>query len=152
MIDRHAIDGKPTAAEWRQIDSVFERAIKLPRSSLHGVLNGTEQYFVLRQDRRQIIGVYILRTRPLRDCLDAEDYPAVAKYKGVGVEGVLLALDPDYHGQGLGRNLINIPQELGYAYVWGQAMGELDNLEKWKRRREHIATIGNVHITAQAFR
>lgn len=137
----------PTAADMARIEDIFEAAIGLDRQALRAVLTGDETYYVLRPDDIHIIGVYILRDEALPFHLSLK--PSGVKYRGRGAHGVLLAIDPAYKGQGWGRLLIEHPKELGYDYIWGQAMASLNNLEFWKRRREHLATIHGVHITAQ---
>jgi GNAT superfamily N-acetyltransferase len=133
----------PTGSDWRQIDDIFEDAIGLHRSSLHGVLSGTETYHVLR-DGDRIAGVYILRERSLPSTYRD-------KYRGLGVEGVMLGMRSEYRGQGLGLQLIELPKALGYDYVWGYALDTLNNLEHWKKRREHLETVGGVHLTAELY-
>lgn len=48
-----------------------------------------------------------------------------------GVEGVCLFLLPEYRNLGIGRELRELPRKLGYDYVWGQALEQLSNLDKW---------------------
>lgn len=88
----------------------------------------------------------------MRRCRSFSHSSRPASSTGVGgAHGVLLAIDSAYKGQGWGRLLIEHPRSLGYDYIWGQAMASLNNLEFWKKRREHLATIHGVHITAQLF-
>lgn len=141
----------PTPADWQQIDDIFEDAIGLDRAALHRAVRPGDTYHVLH-DGPHMAGVYILRELPLSACLDPKRYPAVAKYQGRGVEGVMLGLRSQHRGQGHGLRLIELPKALGYDYVWGQALDSLNNLELWKKRREHLATFrGMIHVTAEKF-
>jgi GNAT superfamily N-acetyltransferase len=137
----------PSPADIDRIEDIFEAAIRLDRQALRNTLDGEEKYYIIRAEDGTIAGVYILREEPLPFFLSLK--PSGAKYRGRGVQGILLALDPVYKGQGWGRMLIEHPRTLGYDYIWGQAMASLNNLSYWKRRREHLSTEHGVHITAQ---
>ena len=85
-------------------------------------------------------GAYILRRQNMY--FDRRDQALRDKWRGQGVQGVALALDPEYRGTGVGKQLINIPYALGYDYIWGMHLERLQNLDHWLKRRELVTTLG----------
>lgn len=69
----------------------------------------------------------------------------------VGIQGVALGVSNKFKNMGLGKMLINYPSTLGYDYVWGQQIKQLDNINDWIKRRKIYADTGGMFITYQIF-
>ena len=97
---------------------------------------------------KKVIGCYLLSENSI---LKYQDYSKenLSKYENKkGVEGVVLALLPEYRKLGIGNDLRNLPEKLGYDYVFGEQLHELNNLSNWiKHGRRLIADTGEVYIT-----
>ena len=83
-----------------------------------------------------IIGCYLFNEQPVSSMLDrckcaVEDY---SKYEDKrGVQGLGLALLPDYRGTGIGKEMRNIPLKMGYNYIWGRHSKGLHNVTQWTK-------------------
>jgi GNAT superfamily N-acetyltransferase len=68
--------------------------------------------------------------------------------KGKGVEGIALAVEPEFLGKGIGRILREYPESCGrFAYSWGLAYKTLNNLDKWLGYRRLISDSGPFNVT-----
>jgi hypothetical protein len=103
----------------------------------------------------RVIGFYLLAPRSIfkelpRNCKIVGD---LNKYKNKrGVEGIALAIIPEFRGKGYGNLLKDLPKTLGFDYVFGGQMKKLNNLDDWLKRRELIADGGDCWITAELFK
>ena len=77
----------------------------------------------------EVAGFYFLTPRNLRSNGDIVD-------EMVGVQGVALGVSNKFKNMGLGKMLIEYPAELGYDYVWGQQLKQLENIDDWLKRRK----------------
>lgn len=84
-------------------------------------------------DGTKIVGVYALGNNQIASEFDLPDYR-----ERKGVEGVALAVLPEYKGTGVGRQLIEAPRKLGRDYVWGSALRALSNVQHWAKRRKIV--------------
>lgn len=105
-----------------------------------------EHSFLLLDDNDEIMGVYILGMNQVTDFIDSEEYGKLN-----GVEGVLLAVDESIRGLGWGNKLKEIPKTLGFDYIWGQQLKDLNNLEDWLKRRVLVATTDQVYVTLEKY-
>lgn len=101
---------------------------------------------MLVTDDDTILGVYLLGDNQITDIVNSTKYKDL-----VGVEGVLLLVDSSVRGQGWGNKLKDFPKTLNVDYIWGQQFKSLNNLNDWLKRRELVATTGEVYITAEVF-
>ena len=91
----------------------------------------------------QMVGIYLLGERPLEDAIKEEN--AVPKedlsdYKNKkGLEGVALAVLPEYQKTGIGKKLKNAVENLPYDYLYGLQYKKLGNLEHWIKSRRVVA-------------
>lgn len=82
----------------------------------------------------EIIGCYLFNTQHVSSMLDQcgcakEDY---SKYEGLlGLQGLGLALKPEYRGSGIGRMMRDVPLSMGYDYIWGRHLKGLHNVDNW---------------------
>lgn len=88
------------------------------------------------------IGCYLLRPTDKAPT----DRPGFA---GNGVEGVSLVVEPEYRGMGYGRLLRSVPDRLGFDFVFGRQLKELENLESWLNSRELLADRGEYWVTGR---
>lgn len=96
----------------------------------------------------KIVGCYILRKAPIssqQNC-SKEDLTRYKKLKGV--EGVGLAVLPEYRDLGIGKKLRAYPLDKGYDYIWGLHMKSLHNIDNWvKFGRRIICDTGSMFTT-----
>lgn len=71
------------------------------------------------------------------------------KYKTLkGIQGVGLAVLPEFRGTGVGKKLRDYPLHLNYDYIWGQHLEGLHNVDNWvKFGRRVIGKCGGLFIT-----
>jgi GNAT superfamily N-acetyltransferase len=108
----------------------FEDTVKWEKS-LKAVVNG------------KTVGIYLLGDRSLEDAIKEEK--AIPKedlsdYKNKkGLEGVVLAVLPEYQKIGIGKKLKNSVENLPYDYLYGLQYKKLGNLEHWIKSRRVVA-------------
>ena len=82
----------------------------------------------------KVIGCYLFNTQPVSEMLDVcgcakEDY---TKYEGLrGLQGLGLALLPEYRGSGIGKMMRDIPLKMDVDYIWGRHLKGLHNISSW---------------------
>ena len=78
----------------------------------------------------------------------------LSRYKNLkGVEGIALAVLPDYRNSGVGKTLREYPKTLGYDYIYGEQLHSLNNLDKWLGSgRRMIANTGEVYVTLKDYK
>lgn len=113
---------------------------------MRDLANANWKQSALLLDDDNIKGVYILGNHQLPSQYVQDKYVGL-----IGVEGLLLVVDESVRGQGWGNKLKDYPKSLGYGYIWGQQSKGLNNLNDWLKRRELVATTGEVYITAEIF-
>jgi len=147
-----------------QIDPVTTEnrtaALKLFSRVFHEVMPGVASYVSAATDweesrlitlNDEVVGCYALSRTVIGNFPGAKE--STEKYnrgwrKGKGVQGIALAVAPEYRGMGIGRALRAYPEQSGrFAYSWGYAMESLNNLQEWLSYRRLIATTGGLHIT-----
>jgi len=100
----------------------------------------------------QTVGVYIIGTRQITDVVNpqAEGQEDLSHYQNKqGVEGVALAVLPEFQGQGVGRKLKNAAERLSADYIWGEQLQGLNNLDHWLKRRRLVRQNPAMNITLQ---
>ena len=118
----------------------------------------TELYVILANEEGQLIendqytpnmvkGFYALQAKNIESHI-GQMHPQIRKWQGRGLKGVCLALDQEYRGSGVGKQLINAPYRLNYDYLWGLHMEQLANLDHWLKRREYVDKIDGEWVTA----
>lgn len=96
----------------------------------------------------KIVGCYILNKDSVmrQQSCSKED---LSKYKGMkGVQGIGLAVLPEYRDLGIGKKLREYPLNKGYDYIWGLHMKSLHNIDNWTRfGRRIICDTGGMFTT-----
>ena len=93
-----------------------------------------------------LAGIYLLGDRQVSS-------EGVAGYEHLrGIEGVFLAVAPEWRGRGVGRQLITASLAAGYDYVWGLQLFTLNNLSHWLKRRIKVGENEDSHITLELAR
>lgn len=141
----------------QEVADCFERNFNLKATHLYNQIK-KKRYkafgYGLRNEQDKLVGFYILQHDKWPHGIASIEFDQ----KGNGVEGVCLALDKEYRGAGYGKWLINLPQRLGYDFIWGRHMPSLNNLDHWKKRRSFSKTFKDwndkpmMHITAHRFK
>lgn len=140
--------------------SEIYRCIDVVAKSFSHVMGYDDTFFLIRSLKidwnlsykasidNVIVGCYLLNeggVEKFEKC-SLED---LTPYKNLkGIEGVVLAVLPEYRSFGIGKILREIPKKLGYDYIWGQQFKFLGNLEDWTRfGRRLVADCGDINIT-----
>jgi GNAT superfamily N-acetyltransferase len=105
----------------------------------------------------KIVGCYLLAEKSLNLFFEQiknntlADFPknetkiySKEKISDNGLQGISLAVLPEYKNIGIGSALKNYTYGLGYAYIWGVQHKKLNNIDFWKNTREVIAE-SNTH-------
>lgn len=81
----------------------------------------------------KIVGCYVFNKNPVTSYAfcSKEDLSRYKKMKGV--QGVALAVLPEYRDLGIGKKLRRYPLEAGFDYIWGLHMKSLHNIDNWVR-------------------
>lgn len=97
--------------------------------------------------QNKIVGCYIFKERSVVPYL--KSIQEKEKYKNLkGIEGVALAVLPEYRDLGIGKKLREYPLHLGFDYIWGQHLKGLQNIDNWtKFGRRIVNDIGHLYIT-----
>lgn len=112
----------------------------------------------------QIVGFYFLSEKqPLEQFVEffkqrigTKDFD-VEKYEELltkrGVQGVAVAVLPEFKGTGIGKALLELPSTLGYDYIWGVQTKMISDIEQWTKRRKILLSSPDdfFHITYQEF-
>lgn len=80
---------------------------------------------------------------------DKKEYDELKDLKGI--EGVALGVFKKFRNKGYGKLLINYPKKLGYDYIWGYQLKDLENLNDWLKRRKLYFDGGGLYVTYQIF-
>ena len=78
----------------------------------------------------KIVGCYLLNETQIADAIDINNTKHVTENlypytKKRGVQGVALAVLKEYRGANFGRELRNVPLNIGYDYIWGEHLNGL---------------------------
>lgn len=96
----------------------------------------------------KIIGCYLFNEDSV---LEFAEYQLedLSKYKNLkGIQGLSLALLPEYRGSGIGKKLRDIPLHMNYDYIWGQHLKGLHNIDNWtKFGRRLVAESPDEYVT-----
>ena len=87
----------------------------------------------------EIIGFYMLGTRPLEKTLEeenAKELPGenLQRYSTMkGIEGVALGVIPEYRKKGIASLFKNQVRGMGYDFIYGMQYKSLGNLQNWTK-------------------
>jgi hypothetical protein len=98
-----------------------------------------------------LAGFYFLKRKDIPEKINPEIYNTIKDLRGV--EGVALGVFDEYKNLGIGKSLIEYPQQMGYDYIWGYQYESLKNLKDWLKRRKYYGFDDdeNAHVTYQVF-
>lgn len=96
----------------------------------------------------KIIGCYIFNEDSVMEFASCQKED-LSKYKDLkAIQGVGLAVLPEYQGTGTGKKLRDYPLHLNYDYIWGQHLKGLHNIDNWvKFGRRVVADCGDIFVT-----
>jgi GNAT superfamily N-acetyltransferase len=102
-------------------------------------------------------GFYLLRKGSVMEVLsDDPEFAGITVYEDLdpyrgkrGVEGVALAVLPEFRGSGVGRALMDAPKSMGFDYIYGYQFKSLGNLQNWLGRRRLVAETTTFYCTLQ---
>jgi predicted double-glycine peptidase len=99
---------------------------------------------VLKKDG-VVVGTYILGTHPMHIVGNLKHYLGLK-----GIEGVALAVKPEFRGSGYGNMLKDYSVKNTKAdYIWGMQLRDLKNINDWVKRRRIVFSSGAMFITLQ---
>lgn len=116
--------------------------------SVKSYISGTADWGISAKAEYQgrIVGCYILRKAPVGKGCSKEDLSRYAKLNGV--EGIGLAVLPEYRDLGIGKKLRAYPLDKGYDYIWGLHLKGLHNIDNWiKFGRRVVCDSGDMFTT-----
>lgn len=89
----------------------------------------------------ELIGIYLL----------AKANDPTGRLKGRGLEGLALAIRPEFQHSGLSDILLRYTETLGFNYIWGYQDKRLNNIEFWLRTRKILMETPEFFITYRIF-
>lgn len=93
-----------------------------------------------------VVGCYLFNETQINDFLDGHNdimLEDISKYENKkGIQGLGLALLPEYRNIGVGKELRNIPLEMNYDYIWGQHLKGLHNIDNWLKFGRRVIADG----------
>lgn len=103
----------------------------------------------------KIAGFYLLRYSNIEVDVTSKKFTLkedLSKYRGKqGIEGIALGILPKYKNKGYGKVLRSYPRSLGYDYIWGEQLKDLNNLNDWLKIRRLVAENEESYVTLQDF-
>ena len=101
----------------------------------------------------KIVGCYILNEDSITSEVISNTGFDLSRYKYLrGLQGIGLAVLPEYRDKGIGKALREYPETMGYDYIWGMHLDSLNNLENWKKIRDVVYTSKDLHVTLKDYR
>lgn len=108
----------------------------------------------------KIVGCYLLAEKSINEFISdinddkLKDFPKKSTkilidsdFSDNGLQGISLAILPEFRGFNLGSKLKEYTYNLGYDYIWGVQDKKLENIEFWKRTRDIIAESPNAYAS-----
>lgn len=113
-------------------------------STVSGAVDFTKS-IVLKKDN-EVIGTYLLGTHPIHIIDNLKHYIGLK-----GIEGVALAIKPEYRNLGYGNLMkdYSVETNKNYDYIWGMQLKDLQNVKDWSKRRRIVFDSGDLIITLQ---
>ena len=133
------IQGEDIEEVLEVLDVVFKKSGMDNKEYINGSADWDISVKMLDTETNKIVGAYVFN-RFDGGFADMVDFDL-----GVGVQGVALGLLEEYKGLGLGKRLIDYPMEvlkLEFDFIWGLHLGNLNNADDWKKRRQIIEVDG----------
>lgn len=144
----------------RDIDTIMEMMVDIfsahmSEGALINYLNHATDWNLSKKlvYNGKIIGCYLFGEGDIVDLVSHCDHIDLSPFEGLrGIEGIAVAVLPEFRGTGLGNKLKDLPRSMGYDYVYGQQLKSLNNLDDWLKRRFLVADCGGVWVTAEIFK
>jgi hypothetical protein len=113
-------------------------------STISGAVDFTKSIVIKKDD--EIIGTYLLGTNPVHIIENMKHYLGLK-----GIEGVALAIKPEYRNLGYGNMMkdYSIETNKNYDYIWGMQLKDLQNVKDWSKRRRIVFQSSDLIITLQ---
>ena len=92
-----------------------------------------------------VVGTYLLGNHPMHLIENVKHYLGLK-----GIEGVALAVKPEFRGAGYGNMLKDYSvQNTKADYIWGMQLRDLKNVNDWAKRRRIVFSSSAMFITLQ---
>jgi GNAT superfamily N-acetyltransferase len=112
-------------------------------STIAGSVNFDISLILKHKD--EIVGTYMLGTHPMHLLGNMKHYLRLR-----GIEGVALAVKPEFRGSGYGNMLKDYSiQNTKADYIWGMQLRDLKNINDWAKRRRIVFSSSSMFITLQ---
>lgn len=93
----------------------------------------------------EVAGTYILGNHPMHLLGNLKHYLGLK-----GIEGVALAVKPEFRGSGYGNMLKDYSiQNTKADYIWGMQLRDLKNINDWAKRRRIVFSSSSMFVTLQ---
>ncbi len=100
--------------------------------------------FVIKKDN-EVVGTYMIGNHPMHLLGNMKHYLGLK-----GIEGVALAVKPEFRGSGFGNMLKDYSIEnANVDYIWGMQLRDLNNVKDWAKRRRIVSASSGLIITLQ---
>ena len=113
----------------------------------------------------KIVGCYLLAEKSVNEFISDIEQDKVSDFRrndtsvdlqanpgDRGLQGIALAVMPEYRDLELGKKMKNYVRGLGYDYIWGVQDKKLMNINFWKRSREVFAESPTKYATIEILR
>ena len=112
----------------------------------------------------KIVGCYLLAEKSVNQFISDIEEDRVSDFRknetsldlptnpgDYGLQGIALAVLPEYRDLGLGKNLKDYVKNLGYDYIWGVQDKKLKNISFWEKNRDVFAESPTKYATIEIF-
>jgi len=112
----------------------------------------------------KIVGCYLLAEKSVNDFIESIEKDQISDFRkndtkinidyklsDNGLQGISLAILPEYRNLNLGKKLKEYTYNLGYDYIWGVQDKKLKNIDFWKNSRNVFAESSNRYATIKIF-
>ncbi len=100
----------------------------------------------------EIVGVYLLKENSVNNFIESVESDQIKDFRrdetkifleeplsDNGIQGIALAILPEYRNMGIPGKMIDQIRNMGYDYMWGVQDKSLENIEYWKKTRKIFA-------------
>lgn len=112
----------------------------------------------------KIVGCYLLAEKSVNEFIDDIENDKISDFRksetsidlpndpgNYGIQGISLAVLPEYRDLGLGKMMKDYVKGMGYDYIWGVQDKKLKNINFWEKSRDVFAESPTKYATIEIF-
>ena len=129
------------------------KTIGATRDDLYGLTPRITNGISLKATHKgEIVGVYLLKENSINNFIESIESDKIKDFRRSetqiflkeplsdnGIQGIALAILPEYRSMGIPGKMIEQIRNMGYDYMWGVQDKSLENIEYWKKTRKIFA-------------